>query len=109
MGVVYRATQLGTDGEEVRDVAFKMIKTELADKLPAEAAQRFSREIHTAAQLRCPSCVMVFDFGRTESGSLFYAMEFVQGRRSRRFCASTGRCRLPRHWRSRGRCARRCR
>lgn len=41
---------------------------------------RFAQEAETASRLEHPNVVPVVDFGRTEQGLLYLAMEFVEGR-----------------------------
>jgi hypothetical protein len=80
MGVLYRAAQLDPFGEFVREVAIKMIRADLATEDPdlgRTLARSFLREMHSAARVRNPHCVAVFDFGRTEDGGLYYVMELV--------------------------------
>jgi serine/threonine-protein kinase len=43
-------------------------------------ADRFKRECETIAQLSHPNTVRVYDFGETEDGLLYIAMEFVAGK-----------------------------
>jgi serine/threonine-protein kinase len=43
------------------------------------ATARFDREVQAAAQLLHPNTVTVFDFGRTEDGTAYCAMEFLPG------------------------------
>jgi serine/threonine protein kinase len=72
MGVVYRARQRSLE----RVVALKV----LAPHLAADTAfrERFRREAITAARLRHPNIVTVFEAGETD-GQLFLAMELVDG------------------------------
>ncbi|MCC7535834.1 MAG: serine/threonine protein kinase [Deltaproteobacteria bacterium] len=43
------------------------------------ALRRFEREAKATASLRSPHTVALFDFGVTEEGSLYYAMELLEG------------------------------
>jgi eukaryotic-like serine/threonine-protein kinase len=73
MGVVYLAVQEGLG----RAVALKIIRREVAaDPL---MQKRFEREAKAVSSLSHPSIVTIHDFGRTEDGGLYLAMEFVDG------------------------------
>ncbi len=74
MGSVYRATQIRVG----RQVALKVINAELAFDLAVVA--RFQREGRAIASLIHPNIVGVFDFGQSDEGQLFMAMELVNGR-----------------------------
>jgi hypothetical protein len=71
-GIVYLARQL-TLG---RVVALKMLPTTMTDE---DARERFQREVTALAQCEHPSIVKVLASGRTPSGQLYYAMEYVSG------------------------------
>lgn len=72
MGVVYRARHV----ELNRIVAVKMILSGyLAD---AEQIRRFQQEARTAAQIRHPHIISVFDYGQ-EEGHHYFAMDYVAG------------------------------
>ena len=43
------------------------------------AERSFNREVRAMARLEHPGVIEVFDFGRTEAGSPFVAMEYVSG------------------------------
>ncbi len=58
-----------------RDVAVKLLKGEASDA----AVHRFEREVRATAELIHPNTVRVFDYGTTDEGDWFYAMEFVPG------------------------------
>jgi len=72
-GRVYRAVQEPLD----RPVALKLLDPELADD-PAPR-RRFFREARSAARLSHPGVIQIYDFGETDEGQLFLAMEWVTG------------------------------
>jgi tetratricopeptide (TPR) repeat protein len=71
MATVYLAQDLRHD----RQVAVKVLNPELAATMGAE---RFLREIKTAANLTHPHILPLFDSGEAD-GFLFYVMPFVEG------------------------------
>ncbi len=75
MAEVFRAKASGAHGFE-KTLAIKRILPELARD--PEFEQRFINEAKLAVKLSHANVVQVFDFGRF-SGSLFIAMEFVEG------------------------------
>jgi serine/threonine-protein kinase len=72
MGVVYGATQTAIG----RKVALKVLHPHLADET---LYARFRNEAAAASRLAHPNTITVFDFGRTESGALYIAMELIEG------------------------------
>src|SRR5687767_3674604 len=73
MGTVYRGWQITVD----REIAIKVIHPKLAsDRI---AVKRFLREARLSSRLNQPNIVAVYDFGQTEDGILFIAMELVRG------------------------------
>jgi serine/threonine-protein kinase len=76
MGKVYVGEQ--QMGTTVRKVAIKTLHTHLS-KDPSVLA-RFHRECGTVAQLEHPNTIKFFDFGATNDGTLYIAMEFVAGK-----------------------------
>ena len=73
MGAVYRAEHTMMR----RDLAIKVLLPELGGK--EEFARRFEREAESASRLAHPNIIAVTDFGRTNEGALFLAMEFLAG------------------------------
>jgi serine/threonine protein kinase/Flp pilus assembly protein TadD len=71
MATVYLAHDLKHD----RQVALKVLHPELGASLGAE---RFLREIQTAARLQHPHILPLYDSGQAD-GLLFYVMPYVQG------------------------------
>jgi serine/threonine protein kinase len=71
-GAVFSAVHTGTG----QSVALKMLLSEDADE---SEIRRFHREARITAGLQHPNTVRVFDVGQTESGSLYIAMELLQG------------------------------
>jgi serine/threonine-protein kinase len=72
MGVVWVARSKALD----IDVALKMLRGTLAG---TDAVERMAREARAAAQLGHPAMVRVLDFGETEQGEPFLAMELLRG------------------------------
>ena len=72
MGTVY----LGAHGLLDRKVAIKVLEN--ADATERSLA-RFQREVQLSASLTHPNTIEIYDFGRTEEGTFFYVMEFVDG------------------------------
>jgi serine/threonine-protein kinase len=73
MGAVYKATHVMLG----RTVAVKLINPEFVTS--TEAVRRFQREARAATSLNHPNIVSVFDLGQTPQGTLYIAMEFVEG------------------------------
>jgi eukaryotic-like serine/threonine-protein kinase len=73
MGSVYLASQRSVD----RQVAIKTLKPELCNS--REFVDRFFREARVASNIAHPHCVTILDFGQTDDGILFLAMEFLDG------------------------------
>jgi hypothetical protein len=73
MGAVYRATQLGLG----RPVALKVLKKDLT--WGGDTVARFRREAQAMSALTHPHTVRVFDFGATDEGLLYLAMELLEG------------------------------
>jgi serine/threonine-protein kinase len=59
-----------------RPTAIKILKPHLATE---ELIARFEREVTLASRLQHPATVEIFDYGRTRSGTFYYAMEFIDG------------------------------
>src|SRR5262249_27474601 len=89
MGAVYQARQISMD----RMVALKLIHPHNASE---EVARRFHREMKATAKIEHPNTIRVFDFGADESGQLFLAMEFLEGRPLSRVLDEAGALPLPR-------------
>jgi len=79
MGEVYKATHRML----ARPAAIKLIRPEAVGahgRSTADAAiVRFRREATAAANLRSPHTVELYDFGITEDGTLYFAMELLEG------------------------------
>jgi len=74
MGAVYRAKQKGMD----RDVAIKVLLRELTEN--ETVLRRFHIEALAVSKLRHPNTIQIFDFGETDDGLLYIAMEYLEGR-----------------------------
>jgi serine/threonine protein kinase len=74
MGRVFQARQVSMN----RMVALKLLRAQLAtdDHLLA----RFQQEAHAVSKLRHPNTIIVYDYGKTEDGYLFIAMELLGGK-----------------------------
>src|SRR4051812_30120726 len=87
MGAVYMAEREGLGHK----VALKFLNANLLTD--ADIARRFLNEAKTYARIAHPNAVTLHDFRQEEDGSLFIAMEFVEGADLKRFIAE--RKRLP--------------
>jgi eukaryotic-like serine/threonine-protein kinase len=72
MATVY----LARDAKHQRSVALKVLHDDLAISLGAE---RFRREITTAARLQHPHILSVFDSGETTNSQLWFTMPYIEG------------------------------
>lgn len=61
-----------------RPAALKLVKREAAAEDPS-AIERFEREARLTAALTSPHTVTVYDFGLLDDGTVFYAMELLDG------------------------------
>ena len=96
IGEVWHADDLVLD----TPVALKVI-----DLTIAESRARILKEVRLARQITHPAVCRVFDVGETDD-RVFYSMELVRGRGSRRRCCGTPAVCRPRKWStSAGSCA----
>jgi serine/threonine-protein kinase len=87
MATVYLARDL----KHGRQVALKVLRPALAVSMGAD---RFRREITTAARLHHPHILPVHDSGETPEGLLWYSMPYVRGESLRDRLKRDGRLRL---------------
>ncbi len=73
MGAVYSGHQRSVD----RKVAIKTLRSSLADT--DDFVDRFFREARVATTINHPHCVTIHDFGQDDDGTLYLAMEFLDG------------------------------
>jgi eukaryotic-like serine/threonine-protein kinase len=73
MGEVWAAWHRGIE----REVALKILR--LSEDDHESARERFEREVRLSSGLSHPHTVRVFDYGTTEDGLLYYAMELLEG------------------------------
>jgi eukaryotic-like serine/threonine-protein kinase len=74
MGRVYRAHHVRL---EHRMAALKVLLGDLA--VAPKMLMRFEKEAQNASRLRHPNIASVWDFGRSERGLLYIAMDFIEG------------------------------
>jgi hypothetical protein len=72
MGTVFRAHH----GLLKRPTAIKLLSPE---RNAPEDMDRFRREVQMTAKLKHPNTVTIYDYGRTEDGTFYYAMELLDG------------------------------
>jgi serine/threonine-protein kinase len=72
MGEVWAAYHAGLK----RDVAVKIMQPRLGED--ETAVRRFEREVRAMAELTHPNTVRVFDYGVTEAGVWYFAMELLE-------------------------------
>jgi serine/threonine-protein kinase len=73
MGAVY----LGEHVKMGRKSAIKVLTEALAQD--TEAIARFNREAANAARITHPNVCAIYDFGETDDGLIYLAMEFIEG------------------------------
>ncbi len=86
MGAVYRAEQLPLG----RSVAIKILSLRHDEDQDPEFRKRFLLEASTAAKLTHPNTVRVFDYGQTDDGLYFIAMELLEGQTLKEVIAKEG-------------------
>jgi serine/threonine-protein kinase len=59
-----------------RNVAIKILRP---DKVDPTSRARFEREVRATTELSHPNTVRIFDYGVTDDGLCYYAMEFLHG------------------------------
>jgi eukaryotic-like serine/threonine-protein kinase len=74
MGRVFMATQLPLG----RLVAIKVLRSEFTDGDP-KFPKRFFLEASVSSQLVHPNIITIHDYGETDNGDLFMAMEYLEG------------------------------
>ncbi len=74
MGLVFRAEHIGLR----RHVAVKILHPSLLAS--SDVRNRFEREGYAVGRIKHPNCVEVYDRGRLSDGSLYLAMELLEGR-----------------------------
>ena len=74
MGLVFRATHIGLR----KQAAVKILHPALAAS--PDVRNRFDREALAAGRIDHPNCVATYDVGQLPDGSLYLAMELLEGR-----------------------------
>ena len=74
MGAVYQAEQISLK----RTVAIKLLRPDVSAS--PMLLRRFNAEAEAVAKLRHPNTVNIYDFGQDSDGTLFIAMEYIEGK-----------------------------
>ncbi|MFP4600860.1 MAG: serine/threonine-protein kinase [Persicimonas sp.] len=74
MGMILRAEQLPME----RPVAIKVLHPHIAAENP-ELVGRFQREVRLAKELNHPNTIRLYDFGESDTGLVYVAMEYLEG------------------------------
>jgi tRNA A-37 threonylcarbamoyl transferase component Bud32 len=70
-----------------RPTALKLLRPHRDD---GESLERFEREVQVTASMMHPHTVAIYDYGRSDDGMFFYAMEYLDGMDLERFTARFG-------------------
>src|SRR3954471_23015590 len=73
MGAVYLAEHVFIE----KKVALKVLASELSRR--DDLAKRFLQEAKSASRIRHENIIDISDFGQTEDGLVFFAMEYLDG------------------------------
>ena len=73
MGAVFKAEQISLK----RTIAVKLLRPEVASS--QLLLRRFNAEAEAVAKLSHPNTVNIYDFGQDTDGTLFIAMEYIEG------------------------------
>ncbi len=87
MGAVYKAVQVSLE----REVAIKVLPSDLCEDEEANFVERFKNEARMMAKMKHPAIVDVYEFGETAEGLLYIAMEFIDGTDVAKMIHSQGR------------------
>ncbi|MCA9152600.1 MAG: serine/threonine protein kinase, partial [Planctomycetales bacterium] len=83
MATVYRASHALLK----RPTAIKILKAEIANR---RTLAWFEREVQLVSHLRHPNTIVVYDYGVTPGGLLYYVMEFLEGKTLGELVAESG-------------------
>ncbi|MCS6912745.1 MAG: protein kinase [Myxococcales bacterium] len=83
MGIVFEAEHVDLG----RRVALKLLHGQ--SSRDPQALARFRQEARSAARIKHPHIVEIYDFGTTASGEVFLVMELLEGQSLNRLCRST--------------------
>ncbi|HEY2736683.1 MAG TPA: serine/threonine-protein kinase, partial [Polyangiales bacterium] len=73
MGIVYRARHVGLK----KPIALKLMRSDQAHD--PDVVQRFVQEARASSAIGHPNIVDISDFGATQDGAIYFAMEYLQG------------------------------
>ena len=77
MGEIYAAERLGEYGRKLQPVALKVIAKDHVDDW--RIVERFKREASISKAIDSPNVIRVYEYGETEGGNAFLAMELLAG------------------------------
>ena len=72
MGIVYKATHKMMH----RDTALKLLKNEACTERDLKL---FENEVRQTCKLSHPNTIRVYDYGKTDDGTFYYVMEYLEG------------------------------
>jgi len=86
MGRVYKAVQSPLE----RMVALKVLNPQYSEGKDPGFQKRFFMEAAVTSKLRHPNTVTIFDYGKTDDGVLYIAMEYLEGQTLAHLLANAG-------------------